>query len=303
MAAIIVTGGTAEASTLTVAWDPSANPTVVGYKVAYGITSGAYTNEIDTGSQTVFQVGNLTAGGTYFFVVRAYDGAGNLSAPSSEVKGIAPLSTPLSVTCQAKAATSADGSPVAIKNTPTASGGVSPITTTCAPQSGSLFTVGTTSVQCTAKDAAGVTASCAGAVVVTLAATASSPLSVSPEGTHVPSASQIVDAAGAIYTLKNASPFPVIMRNGTQLAGGFGTAIAWCGGRIYVHGDDSQWYLFDLERIDGELGAGRGQRSVRSRFDAAANNSTDSDVDASPKPDAVVDISGSHSCSERTPDR
>lgn len=239
-----MTCGTVDAATLTITWDPSVNPTVAGYKVAYGIKSGAYTNEIDTGTQTVFQIANLTAGGTYFFIVRAYDGTGNLSSPSSEVKDVAPLSTPLSLTCQAKAATSSDGAPVAIAFSPAASGGVSPVTTTCAPQSGSQFKVGTTSVQCTAKDAAGATASCAGAVVISLAAAAaSSPSSVSPDGTHVPSASQIVDAAGAIYTLKNASPFPMIMRNGVQFAGAFGTAIAWCGGRIYVRGDDAQWYL------------------------------------------------------------
>lgn len=51
--------------------------------------------------------------------------------------------------------------------TPTAEGGATPVTVTCAPESGTLFSLGQTSVECSAKDALARTASCAFPVTVT----------------------------------------------------------------------------------------------------------------------------------------
>ena len=166
LVAIVATAGAADASSLTVAWDASADPNVAGYKVAFGVQSGVYTTELDAGTQTVYQVVNLTGGVAYYFVVRAYDNVGNLSPPSQEVMGVAPLSTPLSITCPALTVTSSDGNPVTVTFSPTTSGGLSPVASTCSPPSGSQFPVGTTSVECTATDGAGVSATCTGAVVV-----------------------------------------------------------------------------------------------------------------------------------------
>jgi hypothetical protein len=166
LVAIVATAGAADASSLTVAWDPSADPNVAGYRVAFGVQSGVYATELDAGTQTVYQVDNLTGGVAYYFVVRAYDSVGNFSAPSQEVMGVAPLSTPLSISCPALTVTSSDGNPVTVTFSPTISGGLPPVTSTCTPPSGSQFPVGTTSVQCTATDAAGATATCTGAVVV-----------------------------------------------------------------------------------------------------------------------------------------
>ncbi len=51
--------------------------------------------------------------------------------------------------------------------TPTAEGGQSPVTVTCTPESGTMFSIGQTSVECSAKDALARTASCAFPVTVT----------------------------------------------------------------------------------------------------------------------------------------
>jgi lysophospholipase L1-like esterase len=50
---------------------------------------------------------------------------------------------------------------------PTAEGGQSPVTVTCTPESGTMFSLGQTSVECTAKDSLARTASCAFPVTVT----------------------------------------------------------------------------------------------------------------------------------------
>lgn len=51
--------------------------------------------------------------------------------------------------------------------TPTAEGGQAPVTVTCTPESGTMFGIGQTSVECTAKDSSARTASCAFPVTVT----------------------------------------------------------------------------------------------------------------------------------------
>ena len=50
---------------------------------------------------------------------------------------------------------------------PTAEGGQSPVTATCTPESGTMFAIGQTSVECSAKDALARTASCSFPVTVT----------------------------------------------------------------------------------------------------------------------------------------
>ena len=50
---------------------------------------------------------------------------------------------------------------------PTAEGGQSPVTVTCTPESGTMFAIGQTSVECSAKDALARTASCSFPVTVT----------------------------------------------------------------------------------------------------------------------------------------
>jgi uncharacterized delta-60 repeat protein len=61
----------------------------------------------------------------------------------------------------------------------------------------------------------------------------------SPDGTTVPSAGQIVDNAGAVWTI---GANQAILRNGAQAAGGAGSQILWKSSTIYVLGTDNNWY-------------------------------------------------------------
>jgi len=164
--ALIAATSSVDAATLRLAWDPSIDPAVVGYKVSMGTQSGVYTVSIDAGRQTTEQFSNLTPGTTYYFVVQAYDRVGNLSPPSAEVAGIAPLSSSLSITCPVPTATSRTGAPVPVTFAAKATGGVAPVTTSCSPPSGSLFSVGATPVVCTARDGLAATVTCDTAIVV-----------------------------------------------------------------------------------------------------------------------------------------
>ena len=66
--------GAAQAASLTLAWDPSS--TATGYIVFWGTQPGSYVNSLDVGNQTTQQITGLQNGTAYYFVVRAYDGAG-----------------------------------------------------------------------------------------------------------------------------------------------------------------------------------------------------------------------------------
>gem|GEM_PF-715447 len=65
--------------------DGSALVDLAGYKIYYGTQSGNYTEVVDvpTAGVTEYMIEGL-APGTYYFVVTAYDTAGNESPPSNE---------------------------------------------------------------------------------------------------------------------------------------------------------------------------------------------------------------------------
>ncbi len=69
--------------------------TVTGYRIYYGTTHATYTGSKDVGNVTQYSLANLslTQGMTYYFVVRAYNSAGE-SANSNEVSWIVPDTTP-----------------------------------------------------------------------------------------------------------------------------------------------------------------------------------------------------------------
>ena len=147
-------------------WDHSTDARTTGYLVSYGTQSGTYTSTVKAGYVTSVNVTGLTNGTVYYFVVQSYD-KDNVTGPrSSEVSGRVPTSTGPAITCPSPVMTSLDGKAVAVTLTPTVTGGVTPVTTTCSPPSGSLFPVGTTSFTCTAVDAAQQNASCTSGVVV-----------------------------------------------------------------------------------------------------------------------------------------
>ncbi|MCZ7636555.1 MAG: fibronectin type III domain-containing protein [Verrucomicrobia bacterium] len=76
----------ATAADVTLAWDPSPDATVVGYKLHWGGVSRTYTSHLDVGNVMTATVPSLQAGTTYYFAATAYDGAGLESDYSNEVE-------------------------------------------------------------------------------------------------------------------------------------------------------------------------------------------------------------------------
>jgi hypothetical protein len=84
---LLCAAGTLFSGNLIATWNPNTEDDLAGYKVYYGTESGKYSVVKDVGNTTVYVADNLTDGQDYFFVVKAYDQAGNESNPSVEVKG------------------------------------------------------------------------------------------------------------------------------------------------------------------------------------------------------------------------
>lgn len=87
------------------------------------------------------------------------------SCTNSSTTTPTPTPTPVApptITCPASVTlTSAQATPIAVEyGVPTVSGGTSPIATTCSPDNRSVFSIGTTTVTCTATDAQQRTSSC-----------------------------------------------------------------------------------------------------------------------------------------------
>jgi hypothetical protein len=70
---------------ITLAWTPSPDPQVTGYRVYFGSSSHAYTNARAAGNVTMFTVSNLIPGTTYFLAATAYYSNGLESDFSTEV--------------------------------------------------------------------------------------------------------------------------------------------------------------------------------------------------------------------------
>ena len=86
---ILLWAGVAQAATLGVAWAPSAGtPAPTGYRIYYGTVSGTYTGSLDVVLNLYGQITGLTAGTTYYFIVKAYNAQGE-SVPSAEVSAVA----------------------------------------------------------------------------------------------------------------------------------------------------------------------------------------------------------------------
>jgi hypothetical protein len=77
---------TASAQAVTLAWDPSPDPSVVGYIVYAGTQSGAYTAEFNVGTATSF-VYAVVPDQQYFFVVASYAEGMIVGPVSGEVVG------------------------------------------------------------------------------------------------------------------------------------------------------------------------------------------------------------------------
>ena len=77
---------TAAPASISLAWDPSADSTVTGYTLYFGLTPSGPTNSVDVGNVTITTITGLTAGTTYFFFVTAYNAAGLESDPSNVIE-------------------------------------------------------------------------------------------------------------------------------------------------------------------------------------------------------------------------
>ena len=81
-------------------WLPNTEPTLAGYRIYYGISSGNYTQVIDVGLPPVADgrvhagIDDLTPGQTYYFAATAYDSSGIESDYSTEISTTVPETTP-----------------------------------------------------------------------------------------------------------------------------------------------------------------------------------------------------------------
>jgi hypothetical protein len=73
------------ADEVTLAWDPNPEPSVQGYRVYYGKSSGLYTSVVDAGNNTDSVIMGLEAGTTYYFACTAYSATGDESNFSNEI--------------------------------------------------------------------------------------------------------------------------------------------------------------------------------------------------------------------------
>ncbi len=75
---------------VTLAWNPSTDSTVVGYNIYYGGASHNYTNTLSAGNATNMTIPGLAGGTTYYFAATSYNGSGVQSPFSSEVSYLVP---------------------------------------------------------------------------------------------------------------------------------------------------------------------------------------------------------------------
>ncbi len=75
----------AGAAQVKLAWDPSPDPEVVGYRIYYGPASGSYTNSTTVGATTEATITGLVEGATYYFAATAFNANDDESTFSNEV--------------------------------------------------------------------------------------------------------------------------------------------------------------------------------------------------------------------------
>lgn len=75
---------------VTLVWDPSEEPAVVGYIIHWGRDPGVYPWQADVMQATETAISDLESGVPYFFTITAYDLSGTESEPSAAVAYIPP---------------------------------------------------------------------------------------------------------------------------------------------------------------------------------------------------------------------
>lgn len=84
-----------QAAEVTLAWDPSPSPEVVGYVLYHGTSSGLYSHRNDVGGATTHKLVGLEADTLYFFAATSYTADGLESDYSNEVSYKTPADVPL----------------------------------------------------------------------------------------------------------------------------------------------------------------------------------------------------------------
>jgi fibronectin type 3 domain-containing protein len=155
------------AATVIVSWTANTESDLAGYKVKYGQSPGVHGTVIDAGNTTSRTVSGLTDGATYYFVVTAYDGSGNESAPSAEaVADLSVPNTPPTITAPANKTVEATGALTTVTlGTATASDAEDGSLIATASPTGP-YTVGTHTITWTVTDSGGLTASATQTVTV-----------------------------------------------------------------------------------------------------------------------------------------
>lgn len=77
--------GAADPTNVKLAWDPSPDKDIAGYRIYYGTTPSHYPNSIVVGNVTNATVSGLTNGVAYYFAIAAYTTNDMQSAYSNEV--------------------------------------------------------------------------------------------------------------------------------------------------------------------------------------------------------------------------
>lgn len=73
------------AASVTLAWNPSPDASVTGYRIYWGPSSGVYTNSVAVGNVSLTTLSGLRTNTFYVFAATAYDASGVESDFSNEV--------------------------------------------------------------------------------------------------------------------------------------------------------------------------------------------------------------------------
>jgi fibronectin type III domain protein len=95
--AFIFSTRTAQAGSITLAWDPNPEPDVAGYVLNYGTSPGIYSQRLDIGATTMTTLSSLTDGVVYYFAVAAYSTGGVTGPLSAEISGLPTPAEPLPI--------------------------------------------------------------------------------------------------------------------------------------------------------------------------------------------------------------
>ena len=76
---------------VTLAWNPSADANVAGYRIYYGLASGDYSSVVTVANTDSVSIADLEVGTTYYFAAAAFDAAGNEGDLSDETSFTAPV--------------------------------------------------------------------------------------------------------------------------------------------------------------------------------------------------------------------